>query len=222
MLVFLIIIAVLLVLLLIPVRLKLSAGMNPSPIENDSSFSLYAYYLFLRFRIVDSEIPPKIKKPKKHEKPEEPKESTIKKRIKEKGLLEFLHEIFGILSLIPAALKKILRHVKIPMLRLNLSIVDEDAADTAVTSGVYMAVIYPIIGFLSSLMKIKHRDVTVLPDYTRYGESAVTASALIKARVSPIFLIAAALWFFGKFLMKSMKNTKNMKDISGTGEKTPA
>lgn len=61
--------------------------------------------------------------------------------------------------------KKILNHITIDKLELDVAIVSEDAAKTALMYAIISSVVYPIIGFLKSNYKCKSFDCNLKPGF---------------------------------------------------------
>lgn len=186
------VLAFLLLLLFIPVTLTASY---------EDGLKAKARYLFLTFQIA----PPKEKKRKKRKKKQEPpgeepapKESKIKQLIKEQGLSGFLHMMKELAVLAAGAAKDVLRHLKIKRLDIDVTVVGEDAADSAVNFGYACSVVYTAVGMLTALSGCKKYHVSVVPGFEAQ-KSQVAGYA--KVSLAPAFALAAAI----KALVKYFK-----------------
>ena len=197
--------ALLLVLLFMPVRAAFSYDTaNAEADSNNDPTRLTIYYAFFRFRIFPPP-PKKIKPAKKSEttkisaKATEPKPSYIKRRMDEAGLFGFLGELADLLRLMPHAAHRILKHTKVTRLRLNVKSAGEDAADTAIKTGLLYSAVYPLLGALASIARVYRPQIDIAPDYDS-DEEAISFSVSARIRISPIFLIGAGLWFLAKYI----------------------
>ena len=212
------ILAVLLLLLLMPIRVKFSYDT-----QSELPLQLIVYYAFLRFRV--SPPPPKKPKPAPKKKAEEaPAEADrekapgyIKRRIDEAGLFGFIGELADMLRILPHALYLALRHLKVKKLRLMVRIGGEDCADAAIKTGAAYAGIYPLLGAFAAIAKVYRPQIDIAPDYERDTDSESEADFSVSAamRISPIFLIRAALWFLFKYIGIAKKSRPPVKAAAG-------
>ena len=201
--------AFLLVLLFMPVRAAFSYDSADGEADSASGkqsdpLRLTVYYAFLRFRI----FPPPPKKPKPAKKIKKtkktageaaPKPSYIKRRIDEAGIFGFWGELADLLKLMPHGAYMVLRHIKVKHLRLHVRVSGEDAADTAIKTGLVYSAVYPLLGALAAIAKVYRPQTDIAPDYDR-EEETINFSVSARVRISPIFLIGAGLWFMVKYI----------------------
>ena len=188
--VILIIVGIILLLLMIPLNINISYGESPR---------VSVRYFFLRFRIFPT--PEKKKKTpskaqKKEEKTEEkseeksPEKKNLIKDLKKKhglqGLIELVYEMAAIVGNV---LGRFGKHLLINRFDLNLLVVGEDSADTAVKYGIVCSVIYPAIAYLESNAKLKkHRE-----DIAAGFLAEKTVCELdVRASIRPLFLVGIA------------------------------
>ena len=113
------------------------------------------YFLFLRFS------PKENKKDEKNE----------KAKIEEKSV-SFLEKLKNTVNTIKTVLKEIINFypkIKIEKLKIDITVAAKDAALTAVEYGAASAIIYPLLGFLSSSATFKDgaEDVNIFCDYSK-------------------------------------------------------
>lgn len=111
--------------------------------------------------------------------------------LKKDGVSAVLGKLKALAQLAVGSAKRVLRSVTVDRLQLQLFIASEDAATTAIRTGQVCAALYPSLSALQGAVSIRHRAVTVTPDYL--AEKGRVA-ADVKLRVVPIRLLWAALW----------------------------
>lgn len=68
------------------------------------------------------------------------------------GLFEILSDV---ISIIKDTSSKLIKHIVIKKLKIDLLIVGEDAGDTAMKYGYICSALYPAVSFIDSNMKLK-------------------------------------------------------------------
>ena len=142
---------------------------------------------------------PKPKAKKKADKPSKTKEKSsfledLSKKLKTDGVGAVVSETKNWANVALGASRRLCRAVTVDRLQLSLVVASEDAAATAQNTGRVCAVLYPSLTAIQSVVRIRHRAVTVTPDYLSETGS-VTAD--ITAHAMPIRLLWAAcahLW----------------------------
>lgn len=109
---------------------------------------------------------------------------------KEDGVGAILHWMGELAEILKRALGRLLRAVTLKELRLEMRISGEDAAAAATNYGKVCAVFYPLLGAVSTGIRIKKHDIDLRPDFMEEG-SAVFLD--ITARISLWRLAGAAL-----------------------------
>ena len=164
----------------------------------DGELELKIRYLFLCFKL----LPKKEKKPKKPkpQKPEKPEKTDSKPQDKNKnsakdfvskkgidGLIELLKKMVDIIL---KAAKTVTSHLVISKLDINVLVVGDDAADTAMKFGYLCSAVYPIVSIIEShIKKCKHNENIV----AGFNDSETKIYLVLKARIKPLFLAGAAV-----------------------------
>lgn len=166
----------------------------------DGEPELILQYLFVRIKLV----PPKEKSEKqkneseKSEKPKEKKpekkENNLKKLYKKRGLDGLFEILSDAISIIKDTSSKLIKHIVIKKLKIDLLIVGEDAGDTAMKYGYICSALYPAVSFIDSNMKLKKKLIDIEPGFT---EKETKIFAETKVSIRPWFalgtIISAAL-----------------------------
>ena len=111
------------------------------------------------------------------------------------GLIELLKELVGIVLKLTDTIR---RHTVISKLRLDLLIVGNDAADTAMIYGYACSAIYPLLSILDQHIRIKKHDVYI---DAGFNADKTQVRFILKARIMPVFVIIGAV----EALIKALK-----------------
>lgn len=96
----------------------------------------------------------------------ENKKPNIFEKLKEKyGFTNTIKILFSFANDLLTHIKKLLRHIKINKVILNLSVTGDDAAATAIEYGAVCSAVYPVLGLLSSVAQIKYKSINVSADF---------------------------------------------------------
>lgn len=189
-------------------------------INYEEEFSFTIKWLFIKFVL----YPPKPKKEKPEKKKKEPKEEKKKKEKSKKAnpFSEFYHNqgVSGVLDLISSAVsavkgmfRRLFKAVVIRDLTIYLRVTGEDAAQTAIAYGKMCAAVFPAVGVVSSVVKMKNRDIRIEPDFQ--GGPAKASFSMIAA-VIPLKVLAAAIILlvelFFKVLLKLFFGSRSKED----------
>ena len=193
----------------------------------EEMLTLHVRYLFLDFQLV----PPK-KSTKKEKRVHRKKQQEIQeeqKEEKEEELFQSLqklvqeHGLFGLLSLLTEAAKivvsgskKLLSHLVIYDLWLDVQIAGQDAAETALTYGKACSVIYPSVGVLIGNIKSRRYGVSVRPDF-QGTQNKIDCSWKIGIKVC--FLISFAISTLIKAIPVLKKFQKGKSETPSKAEK---
>lgn len=163
---------------------------------------------------------PKKQKKKERDKPKKTKEkggffSDLAKDLRAEGVSAVLGTVKALASLAVGALKRVLRAITVDRLQLQLLIASEDAAATAINTGRVCAVLYPSLSAIQCALRIRHRAVTVVPDYLA-ETGRVTAD--VRLHVIPIRALWAALWTVLKLGTVLDDKTKKAKEEHEDGK----
>lgn len=173
-------------------------------IKYDDESEIKIRYLFMNFKI----FPPKEKDTEKKEKISRKKEQTPQKNQKEKntifdllkknsisGLIELLRKICRIFI---DSISSITKHIVISKLDVNIIVVGEDAADTAMKFGYVCSAVYPMISIIDNhVKKCRHTENII----AGFNDPETKINFLLKARVKPLFLIS----YGGSALLRFIK-----------------
>lgn len=190
-------------------------------IKYDGKATLWVQWLFIKIRLV----PPKEKKKKtspkraedKKPKPndDDKKESDIKKLYKEFGISGLLDILKRAAELLKDTALKLKKHIVLKHLDINVTVVGNDAADTATKFGYVCAGVYPAVSFISTQIKLKKQSVNITPGFNE-KETAINCDAVVK--IKPLFLIGIAIGALFKAikLMLSIKQKSEEKPDTQT------
>ncbi len=164
-------------------------------------------YLFFRFPILPIKEEEK-KPPAKKQGPAKPipakkqeKKAPFKDILKEKGLKGFIKILQEAAKLLSTSLRKLARHIRMPVFSLEIAVSTDDAAETAIRYGKICSVVYPAASFLLSSTKSKEYTVDIRPDFDR-DSSRIRAEVVLKIRVLFLLLTGVSLFFKGLGLIK--------------------
>lgn len=132
---------------------------------------------------------PKKRRKKKAAK-QEKKTDPFRALVEKKGLAAAIGDLCGALRLIFERAARLCSHVRIPRLRLSITVGGTDAAQTAILCGGVCAAVYPLLGFTSALMQMHSPHIEIQPDYTCGDWSA---HCDVKARVALWWLLVAGV-----------------------------
>lgn len=168
-----------------------------------------------------SSAKPKREKPKrKADKPKKKKEKTeekkpsffadLAKRLKTDGVGAVVAEVKEIAREVVGALRRVARCVVVDRLELQLVIASDDAAATAINSGRMCAVLYPSLTAIQSVVRIRHRAVTVVPDYL--AEKGRVRADIVLHGFSIRLVWAAVRTLMSYIALQSRKSTKTKEE----------
>lgn len=160
--------------------------------------------LFFKKTIVDPNEKKKPKKkeekPKKEEKKKDDKKKKEEKKekksyltkLKEKKGLPGIVSIFTSLAKIAQGLlKNVFKHIVVHRFDVNIVIVGEDAADTAIKYGELCAVIYSSVDILLSITDTKDYSISVMPDFDSDAKPKI--SVVSNVHIRPLFVLHHAI-----------------------------
>lgn len=167
--------------------------------------------LFLEFTLVPFEKKPKKKKKRKKKIPKKKKDTDDNKNKKEKkpsylkklsdkrgveGLISMLSEI---VKLVGTTLKGVFANIVIEDFDLSLTVVGEDAADTALKYGKLCGVVYSAVSVICGTAKCEEYSVNVTPDFDDEAKMKVYADTKFYIRI--YFVLKYGLKALFKLLM---------------------
>ena len=180
-------------------------------IKNDDDNHLYfrVKFLFWTFGEADEKTETKPKAyPQKKSGIDTLKLESLKARIKRDGLVETVRVGAKILEQIFKALVRILKHCKAEKFEFKLLCSSDDAAQTAMKYGTCCAIIYPLLGFINSAIKVKPkgRKIDISCQYDGVSE-VFRYDFIISVRV--VFIVVALLKLL---LSKALREFLTKKD----------
>lgn len=145
----------------------------------DGAFSFTARFWFFRF-------PGKAHKKKKQAGPVKKKAASAKGEAvfvpDWSFFLTNLSDVFGLTGKLASATG---RRLTVDRLTVDLRIREEDAAATAIRYGQACGVVYTAVGFLQSVVRVRRREITVVPLFQE-GAAGASVSAVLSIRVYAI------------------------------------
>lgn len=132
--------------------------------------------LFLTFTLIPQKEKKKQKKPKrkkKKEKDQKSDKSYVKKLSSKKGVEGIVSMIVELAKLAGTTLKGLLSHTVINKFDVKLTVVGEDAADTALKYGKVCSVFYPAVTIICENAKCKDYSLDVAPDFANDAKPTV-------------------------------------------------
>ena len=158
-------------------------------------FAVVVSYLFFRFRFPGPESDESQMEASEAEE-EKTEDSGIfgkyKEMLKRKGLSGLLSLLSEITRALKKASKRLLRAVVVRELSLQLFVVGEDAADTALRYGKTCAVVYPAVSAILHAFRYHHYTLEVQPDFSG-GETRIDGRAVLRIRAFSALSIALGL-----------------------------
>lgn len=153
----------------------------------DGEPELILQYLFIRIKLVppkekpDKQKAESEKSEKTKEEKSEKKENNLKKLYKKRGL----DGLFEILSELVAIIKdtslKLIKHIIIKKLKIDLLIVGEDAGDTAMKYAYACSAVYPAVSFIDSNMRLRKKQIDIEAGFTE-KETKIFVEARVNIR----------------------------------------
>ncbi len=191
------------ILLLCPVHLY-------ATFENE--FSAKVRYLFITYKVYPQ---PEETKPEQAQEVKEKKEkqaendakSRIRGIIEQKGLSGFLEILKEFASIATGAAKKLFVHFIIDYISTDVSVADEDAAQTAILFGGICAAVYTPMGMLVNNLKCKEYHINIVPNF-QAKECKIRFH--FRAHISLLFLISSSLAAF----LQSIKVFKSIRQTT--------
>lgn len=151
-----------LIVLLLSIKITLIA-------DYDNELNIVIKWLFFKAKL----YPPKekkgkkkkgVKKTKKISKKKE-KPNTLRRLLKEQGFKGAFNFLKDISKLLKHTVKKVLKRTIIKELFIDITVVAEDSAKTAIKYGEICSGAYSAIALLSSLMKVRKKDININTDF---------------------------------------------------------
>ena len=168
-----------------------------------------------------SEAPKKEKKKKKAKKKasssETPKEEKkedgllddLAKTFKKDGVRAVIQEIERFVKLAEGVARPFVRVIAVDKLRIHVVVASADASATAQNVGRICAVLYPAVTALQSVIKIRRRAVTVVPDFLAVSGSLMADAVLHGMVIRVLWAALCALLVYFKFKSETEEDVQN-------------
>lgn len=129
--------------------------------------------------------------------------AVFKKLKRKKGFTGAIKEIFIFLRHCLEHLGYLLKTMKFKKVCLDLNIVGDDAAKTAIQYGEVCSVAYPVLSFFQSVAKVKYKKIDVKSDFEAQ-EGSFTFSLTVNMQI--IFLIISAFRIYKEYKKFMLRN----------------
>lgn len=116
-----------------------------------------------------------------------PPKGTLKKIIKHLGLKGTVDFLFSPEIGFWRRVRYLIKKVVIKKFRMDITVASEDAAHTALLYGGVCSVLYPVVGFLETVMDFKEDNMKIVCDYES-AQSKLEFFAEIKIRVMHLLI----------------------------------
>ncbi len=111
------------------------------------------------------------------------KPSVVKNLSDKKGVSGFVSMLSEVVKLASSTVKGLFTNVVIEKFDISLTVVGEDAADTALKYGKLCGVVYPAVSVICSTAKCEDYNVNVTPDFDDEAKMKVLADSQFYIRV---------------------------------------
>ena len=184
----------LLALLLVPVVFRA---------EYRGDWTVSASYLFFRFPL----YPPRAKqKPEKKGRAEGAAGDQIKKKTGERPFTETVDMLLDLVSSAGGGLRMIFRNFLVYSLKLRVDVGRGDAAETGIQYGKLCAYLYSAYAVLRHYIRFRRADLDIRPDFLAEEDRWELS---LKARLTPLIVLAAALRMGASFVWKQAAGRKD-------------
>ena len=192
--IFLSVLAFIILLLLMPIYIIIKND------ENNNNIFLIKF-LFFKFDFKGDSSEKNKKQKKTDREARKQKEKTAEK----KDFRETVSEIMKLISNIFEELLKLFKHLVARKFQLQIICASKDAAQAAIHYGECCAAVYPVLGFISSAIKVKEkgRDIDIRCEYDK-SRWTVKYHFIIGIRICHI--LAALIRFGAKEVKRRIKN----------------
>ncbi len=123
------------------------------------------------------------RKKKKSDNKQKDKDSYVKKLSEKKGVEGIVSMVIDLAKLAASTLKGIMSHTVIKRFDIKLTVVGDDAADTALKYGKICSVFYPAVTIVCESAKCKDYSLDVTPDFSDDAVSKVYGDFRFHIRV---------------------------------------
>ena len=199
----LIIFAFLILLLLIPVYLSASF---------DGKLGVRVRILFISFKLYprpEKSEKKQLKKETKKSKKQKAKEEELSRSeelLRDEGISAVISYYNEMVRLIGTAVKRFIRIIVVDRLIVNVIVASDDASETALNFGRVCAVIYPAQALIESVLNIRKRKITIVPDF-------MTEKGYVRGEIKLHILPIRALWALIMFFIWYLGNNTTTKNF---------
>ena len=144
---------------------------------------------------------------------------SISQMLKEDGVGAVLTYLKGMASLMNTLVRRVLNAITVERLRLSLTVAGEDAAETALLHAAACSIVFPALSSMQYVLKIRHRDVRIQPDFVN-GENK--ASFDVQLRSCPARFLWAALRFLAAYIGNTIREREEETQTEPPRPKAPA
>lgn len=196
------ILVVLLVLLLTPVRCHVLW-------QTEAPAQVSLHWLFLRFQIAPRK-PGKATRPKEKKPPKKRPKRPDTTADTPEAFSEKMAALLAVLRSTPDMLGRLARRFRFYKIRLDMTVVRDDAAATAIAFGKMNAAVYSIYATAKNLLNMAEPEIAVRPDFTAEKGSARLE---MRGRLSPLAMLTVLLPLLSAFMAPDTpeKTPKNKK-----------
>lgn len=153
----------------------------------------------------DKKPKPKKEKKKKSTKKQE-QTKKLDKKPNEKTFGDTVDLIFTVAKSVLGSTAKMLKHLRFTDLDLMVAVGGDSADETAIAYGRMCAAVFPVIGAIDSMAKLKVKRVAVCPNFL-LEDTKYDISFQVKLRI--VWFLKAALGIFLKIIVNTMKKSVN-------------
>lgn len=201
--IFAVIAVIVAILLVIPIALHIR--------YDGETTRIYLRILCFKFLVSDTS---KLEKNKKSKRKTKVKTKAKKEKAKDrKDLFEILKLVCDVAHSGLKAGKVIAKSLHFYGVRIHWKIARDDPYETGLAFGNANAALYPVLGTLANLFKVKFERIDVYPDFTATKDSC---DITLKAKITPFNLIKAAMAFaldmIRRILRRSADNNRTNKE----------
>lgn len=132
--------------------------------------------------------------------------------MKQDDLAGTLHFLRAVASLAAKTVGRVLRSITVSRLDLQMVISTDDPATTAQRYGQVCGVLYPALAGIESVVRIRHRNLRVEPNFLM-EKSAVRFDVCLRMSVWRLLGAGIAL-LWGFLLLKEQDQPQNLKEVS--------
>lgn len=186
--------------------------------DSDNKVRLSVQYLWFRYVLLpDEESNKYLKEEKLLKKGKELKyddDATLEGILENKGIGGFLEVLKLSFENTWNLLKSFIMVATIKDFNVNMNIVGEDAADTAIIYGYANSVVYPIVGaVVSNAHDVKKYNVNLNADFSEGADSSIDANILATIKLTKAVMVIAEHGVEAENLLITLgKNPKHAKE----------